>query len=196
MIDGEVQSVYFPDGDWTAAEGEYWAQALGPARSLRRPRVLLIGLGGGAQVHLLEREVTPRLVTVVERDPAVIRVALDWFGLREVDGLEILCADAEAAIRQLTLSRRRFDFVMDDISYGAPVTAAIVIARSLARLLAPHGLLVLNQHRRPAAQAVAEAVSDLLPSTRLLRVRRSAENVLVFASRPARMRTAPRRVSD
>src|SRR5207302_46887 len=32
MIGGEIQSVYFPGGDWAPAEREYWARALAPAR--------------------------------------------------------------------------------------------------------------------------------------------------------------------
>src|SRR2546428_13681771 len=100
MIGGEIQSVYFPDGDWSAAEPEYWARALAPARALRpRPRILLVGLGGGTQVHLLKRYGTPRLITVIERDPIVIGVANEWFGLKSIGALEIRCADAELAIR-------------------------------------------------------------------------------------------------
>jgi spermidine synthase len=185
MIGGEIQSVYFPGGDWAPAAREYWARALTPATRLGpRPRVLLIGLGGGTQVHLLRRALEPRRLTVVEHDPLVVEIAREWFGLGVVDGLEILCADAAVAVRRL--GRRRFDFIMDDISYAAPPARAIGLARSLARLLAPGGAIVLNQHRRPAAQAVAEAVSDLLPGVRLERVRRSVENVLVVARRVAR----------
>jgi spermidine synthase len=187
MIGGEIQSVYFPGGDWGPAEREYWARALAPARGLpRRPRILLVGLGGGTQIHLLRRAIERARITVVEHDPLVIQIARDWFGLPAQDGLEILCADAAAAVRRLRLGRHRFDFIMDDISYAAPPADAIGLARGLARLLAPRGTIVLNQHERPAAQAVAEAVTDLLPSVRLERVRRSVENVLVVARRWAR----------
>ncbi len=196
MMGGETQSVYYPGGDWSPVEREYWAQALAPLRALPpRPRVLLLGLGGGTQVHLVARATESARITVIERDPAVVRVAGDWFGLGAVAGLEILCRDAEAAIRHLALTRRRFDFVMEDISYLAPIADAIRRARSLAALVAPGGVLVLNQHRRPAAQAVGEAISDLLPLARLQRVRRLAENVLVFAGRPGPMRRDPRTAS-
>jgi spermidine synthase len=185
MIGGEIQSVYFPGGDWGPAAREYWARALTPAAGLRpRPRVLLIGLGGGTQIHLLRRAVEPGRLTVVEHDPLIVQIARQWFGLGALDGLEIVCADAAAAVRQL--GRRRFDFIMDDISYAAPPAQAIRLARSLARLLAPGGAIVLNQHRRPAAEALAEAVSDILPRVRLERVRRSVENVLVVARRVSR----------
>src|SRR2546427_7966929 len=54
-----------------------------------------------------------RLITVIERDPAIVRVAGDWFGLERAGPLEILCADATVAVRGLARERRRFDFVID-----------------------------------------------------------------------------------
>jgi spermidine synthase len=187
VIGGEIQSVYFPGGDWSSVEREYWARALAPVRVRTRPRVLLVGLGGGTQVHLLRSMIADAPITAIERDPLITRIAFEWFGLRTLGGpLEILCADAERATAQLARARRRFDFVMDDISYAAGPVDAVRVARGLAGLVARGGVLVLNQHRRPAAEAVAEAVSDLLPRIRLLRVRREAENVLIFAEAPPR----------
>ncbi len=197
VIRGEVQSVYFPDADWSSARREYWARALAPVRSLTRPRVLLVGLGGGTQVHLLRSIVPEAPITAIERDPLITRIAFEWFGLRVSGGLlEILCADADRALAQLERARRRFDFVMDDISYSASPADAVRVARRLAGLVAPGGVIVLNQHRRGAAEAVAEAVSDLLPRIRLLRVRREAENVLIFAEAPAGQRCTRRRTNS
>jgi spermidine synthase len=146
---------------------------------------LLLGLGGGTQAHLLRRQGTSGIITVVEQDPVIVRVASEWFGLRTLGGLEILCTEVGRGLAYLTRSGRRFDYVMDDISYAAPAEEAARIARQLAHLVAPGGTLVLNQHLRAGARAVAAAVSILLPSIRTERVRRGAENVLVFASRCA-----------
>jgi spermidine synthase len=188
LVGGEIQSIYPTDGDWTRLQGEYWARALAlPPRP--RPRVLFVGLGGATQVHLLRRKRRPRLITIVERDAIVIRVAQEWFGLREVGGVEFLCADAAWAIRQLTAARRRFDFIMDDISYAAPVENAIRTAVALAPLLAPAGRLVLNQHAQRAARAIATALSPLFLKIWLRRVRRETENILIFAE--ARQSHAP-----
>jgi hypothetical protein len=56
----------------------------------------------------------PRLVTVIERDPVMVRIALDWFGVDRLGPLELVCADAVAAAQGLTRLGRRFDFVMED----------------------------------------------------------------------------------
>jgi spermidine synthase len=191
IVRGEIQSVYFTDGNWARAEREYWALALTPPCPVPpRPRVLLVGLGGATQVHLL-RPQRPRLVTIVERDPTMIRIANEWFGLRAVGGLEILCADAARALAFLAVTGRRFDLVVDDVSYGAPVAEAVQTARALAGLLAPTGVLALNQHTRPGARAVAGALAARLPWVRLARVRRGAENILVFAARRRRPGSGP-----
>ena len=66
VVRGDILSVYPLDGDWSRVDGEYWSRAL--TRVPPRPAVLLIGLGGGTQVHLLRRLARPRLITVIERD--------------------------------------------------------------------------------------------------------------------------------
>jgi spermidine synthase len=185
VIRGQTQSVYFTDGDWSAARRDYWTRAVLDAPPFPpRPRVLMVGLGGGTQVHVLRAHVRPRLITVIERDPVVLRVAARWFGLDQADRLEFLHGDAALAIEHLQRIRRRFDFVMDDISYAAPRAEAIETARALAVLLASRGVLALNQHSRADAREVARALEDLLPWVEVRRVvTPTAENILIFAAR-------------
>jgi predicted membrane-bound spermidine synthase len=182
---GEIQSVYFPDGDWTPALSEYWGRAVIPARQLPKgSRALVVGLGGGTQIHLLRRETPVGPITVIERDAAVIQVAHAWFGLAQVSQVEILECDVEDAMTRLALAGRSFEFIMDDISYASDPAEAAHRARQLARRLAPGGLLVLNQHRCAHARHVAESISDILSQIRIERVRRGVENILVFARPP------------
>jgi spermidine synthase len=182
LVGGEIQSVFVTDGDWSRLRREYWARGL-PAALPGRPRVLFVGLGGATQVHLLRQVSRPRLITVIERDATVIRIAQEWFGLKAVGGLELLCADATCALRQMTAARRRFDFIMDDISYAAPVEEAVRTAEALAPLLAPGGRLVLNQHSHSDARAVAVALGAILGRVWIRRVRRDTENLLIVAER-------------
>jgi spermidine synthase len=185
LVGGEIQSVYPTDGDWSRLRHEYWARGLPPSLPARS-RVLFVGLGGATQVHLLRRHSRPRLITVIERDATVIRIAQEWFGLQAIGGLEILCTDADCALRQLAAARRRFEFIMDDISYAAPIATALGTAEALARLLAPGGRLVLNQHSRADARAVAMALGTTLGRVRLRWVRQETENILIIAERRAR----------
>lgn len=188
VVGGDILSVYPLDGDWSRVEPEYWWRALALARP--RSSALLVGLGGGTQVHLLERLARPRLVTVIERDPVIVRVACDWFGLAGVGRLEILCGDAERLVPWLGAAGRRFDFVMEDAAYAEPPERAVPLARALVPLVAPHGRLVINRHRRSDAQRLAAGLRRRFREVRLHRVRRDGENVLICCVDPRRRRTS------
>jgi len=182
VLDGSVLSVYARDGDWARARQEYWGEALDMVRLPPRPSVLFVGLGGGTQLHLLRERVTPRHVTAVERDPVIVRLAQRWFGLREIPGLEFVCAEASVAIETLRQARRRFDFVMEDCTYDETAERSIPLAVSLARLVSRRGTLVVNRHRRPHARQTAAALAPYFAEIRLRRVRREADNILICAT--------------
>ena len=69
IVSGAILSAYPLDGDWSTIEREYWWQGVARVRFPPHPRVLLVGLGGGTQAHLVHRLATPRLITAIERDP-------------------------------------------------------------------------------------------------------------------------------
>src|SRR6185295_2362361 len=86
-VGGDTLSVYPLDGNWSRVHKDYWWHALVSVTFTPRPSVLLVGLGGGTQIHLLRRLVRPRRISAIERDPVIVRVAHDWFGLARVGGL-------------------------------------------------------------------------------------------------------------
>jgi spermidine synthase len=188
VVEGAVLSAIPRDGDWGVLRREYWWQALAAVPLPPRPRALLVGLGGGTQVHLLRAHAQPRAITVIERDPLIVRVADAYFGLGDGGALEIVCAEALEAAAGLARARRRFDFVMEDAAYGDAPDTSLALARAVAPLVAPHGVLVVNRHRRGDARALARALRPEFATVTLRHVRREAENVLVCAAgrHPAR----------
>jgi protein-L-isoaspartate O-methyltransferase len=182
VIAGDTLSAYPLDGDWTALRREYWWRALTAVPLPPRPAVLLVGLGGGTQLHLLRRLARPRAVTVIERDPVVLRVARDWFGLRAIGGVEYLCGDAERVLPWLAESRRRFDYVMEDAVYAEAPERAQPLTLALVDVVARGGVLVVNRHRRRDARTLAARLAPSFARVTLRRVRRSGENVLVVAA--------------
>ena len=105
LVGGDTLSVYPLDGDWSPVRREYWWRALAAIELPSRPSALFVGLGGGTQIHLLRRLARPRLITVIERDPAIVRIADDWFGLGAVGPMEIFCAEATVAVRAQHVER-------------------------------------------------------------------------------------------
>ena len=61
IVGGDTLSVYPLDGNWERMRNEYWWHALVAVEIPRRPSVLLVGLGGGTQVHLLRDRKSTRL---------------------------------------------------------------------------------------------------------------------------------------
>ena len=182
VVGGDILSVYPLDGDWSRVEQEYWWRALALARP--RARALLIGLGGGTQVHLLQRLARPRLVTVIERDPVILRIACRWFGLGEIGRLEFLCGAAEEVVPALTAAGRRFDFIMEDAAYAEPPERAVPLARAVVPLVAPRGRLVINRHRRGDAHRLVGALRRRFRRVDVRLVRRGGENALICCLDP------------
>jgi len=191
VVAGDVLSIYPLDGNWSRLHREYWWQALADLALPARPRALLVGLGGGTQVHLLHARARPRLITVIERDPVIMRAALEWFGLGPLGPLECYTGDASQVAEAMAQARRRFDFVMEDSAYAAPLEESRGLVRTLADLVAPRGLLVINRHRRGDGARLASMLRPRFERVWQRRVRREGENLLVFCQGP---RPQPRRL--
>jgi spermidine synthase len=183
-VSGDILSVYPLDGNWASLRHEYWWRALAAVSLPPAPTVLLIGLGGGTQLHLLHARTLPSAVTVIERDPAILTAALDWFGLRAFGGVEYLVGDVERVVPWLASVGRRFDFIMEDAVYAEPPARARALARALTPLVAPGGALVVNRHRRAGVDGLTAALRPFFTEVRVRRVRREGENVLVCCRSP------------
>lgn len=184
IVGGAILSAYPLDGDWSTIEREYWWRGVAGVRFPPQPRVLLVGLGGGTQAHLVHRLTTPRLITAIERDAVILDVAQRWFGLAELGPMEFYCGDAETTAAALAHAGRRFDFVMEDAAYADVHGRSRAVVESVVPLVAPGGTLVINRHGRGDAGALARALRPRFQSVRLRRVRREGENVLLFAETP------------
>jgi len=184
IVGGAILSAYPLDGDWSTIEREYWWQGVATVRFPPRPRVLLVGLGGGTQAHLVHRLTTPRLITAIERDAVILDVAQRWFGLAELGPMEFYCGDAETTAGALAHAGRRFDFVMEDAAYADVHGRSRAVVESVVPLVAAGGTLVINRHRRGDAGALSRALRPRFESVKLRRVRREGENVLLFAEGP------------
>jgi spermidine synthase len=169
-------------GDWSRLRREYWWRALDGVELPHRPAALFVGGGGGTQPLLLASRARPRWVTVVERDPVILKVAQRYFGLRRLERADFLCGDIDHALPCLESGRRRFDFIMEDALYADPVERALDITLRLARLLSRRGVIVLNRYARNHAEETAAALARGFARVTLRRVRQDGENVLICAT--------------
>ena len=110
-------------------------------------RVLVLGVGGGAVIHMLNQFVKPEAVVGVEISGIHIQLAKRFFGLNYTN-LEIVCANAIEWVANY--EGEPFDLIVDDLYFeqdGEP-QRAIEADASWFDILTGHlsqsGLLVMN----------------------------------------------------
>lgn len=145
--DGVFHSQYHPDH---AVTGSVWDLLFLPSL-LAEPgvikRVLVLGVGGGAVIHMLNRFVQPDLIVGVELSQIHLQIARQHFDLR-YRNLELVHADAIDWL--INYAGEPFDLIIDDLYFeddGQP-TRAIAADASWLDILMEHlsddGMLVLN----------------------------------------------------
>jgi len=77
-----------------------------------QPRVLILGLGGGAVVQQLQWLLPDAHITAVEIDPIHIQVAREWFGITDAMA-DVIEADAVDWLAQY--KGPKFDYIVDDL---------------------------------------------------------------------------------
>ncbi len=148
-MDGQVHSVYFRGPGWGEAKRDYWGRmASTPFGTPAGANVLMLGLGGGTTLHLIAGAIRPSGLTVVERDPIVIGIAREWFGVGEIPGVRIVEGDALESLARMEAGPERFDLIIDDVFFtetSALSGAGKKLHAALRTLLRPGGSVVLNR---------------------------------------------------
>jgi spermidine synthase len=106
--------------------------------------VLILGASAGASLTEL-RHWFGVSIDAVDIDPEVLRLAREYFGVREDARTRLIVADARPF---LATSRKHWDFIEIDLFHGGPEMPFYVATReffALARArLAPHGIVMMN----------------------------------------------------
>lgn len=155
QVGGVTQSISLPITEGVDGaddpRADYWGLMLPPGC----PRhALLLGLGGGTVATLLSRRCPKANIVGIERDPTVLTLARDLFGLDTLPRLNIVEADAfDWVPAQLspdgTLSEgaERFDLICVDLFEAgrlAPGVLATPFLRQIATLLTADGVVTIN----------------------------------------------------
>jgi spermidine synthase len=127
-------------------------------------RVLIVGLGGGAMVRFLTHHEPHAQIDAVEIDPAVVRLAAQYFGVRSGGNVRVHTADAVAFVESTT---DRYDLILMDAflrpSDGTDATGVptglktLEFLGRLKRALAPGGVVAfnVNEHDKMADDIAA-----------------------------------------
>jgi spermidine synthase len=137
--------------------------------------VLLVGLGGGALVHFVNRYFPDVRLDVVELDPAVVRVAHDYFGTTENARTRIFVGDGRDFLQR---ARERYDLILLDAHLhpgaetdktGHPLSLQTqAFYRSLHERLQPGGAALFNLIARGEERAYIASICRAFAATELL----------------------------
>jgi spermidine synthase len=149
VVNGRTQSVYFPHGNADNLWREYWGHALRPPFPLKpNPRVLILGLGGGTMVHLLNQHgsLAPVSIDVVELSQAVIDVGRRFFGLGGIENLVVHRGNAYTELERFLSEDKKFDLVVQDIFYRDVLAEATAhrLIQSTSQVTAMDGVVVFH----------------------------------------------------
>ena len=150
---GVFHSQHHPE---RAISGGVWDLLMLPAffrEASGLKRVLVLGVGGGTVIHLLQRQFPAALITGVDLDPVHLQIATEHFGVSPAT-VELYCADA----RQWLQDYRgpSFDLIIEDLFGeldGEPeraIAPSVEWISLLLRHLQRDGMLVMNFIGKPS----------------------------------------------
>jgi len=131
-------------------------------------RVLIVGLGGGAMVRFLTHHEPQVHIDAVEIDPAVVRLAAEYFGVRSGGNVRVLTADAVTFVES---AADRYDLILMDAflrpssdtdTTGVPTRLkTLAFLDRLKRSLTPGGVVAfnVNEHASMADDIAAVATA-------------------------------------
>lgn len=112
-------------------------------------KILLVGLGGGILTSYLHQVFPTSIVEAVEIDPAVVEIALKYFGLQISNRCAVHVADGLDFIKQAEAKEEKYDIVIIDADTKDPKLPlrcppvefmSVVMLRTIKRLLNPDGM--------------------------------------------------------
>jgi spermidine synthase len=109
--------------------------------------VLIVGLGGGTIPRALRQILTQTRIDIVEIDPAVVKVARDYFDLGDSSHLNIIEADGRVQVKRAIRQQQHYDIIMLDAFDHEYIPEHLLTREFLQEvksLLAPGGVLAAN----------------------------------------------------
>jgi len=110
-------------------------------------RILIVGLGGGTMSNTLAQLYPQSHIDNIEIDPAVIKVARDYFGFFENDRITTYNQDGRIFIKRALLKKQSYDWIILDAFNGDYIPEHLMTKEFLQEaktLLSDNGILSSN----------------------------------------------------
>jgi spermidine synthase len=158
---------------------------------------LLVGLGGGAMVHFMAHYTPETRVDVVEIDPAIVKAAKDFFGVKESGHTRIIIEDA---FKFFGRGSNRYDVIYMDAflkpsgdtdTTGVPMRLKTeAFLRTVQQRLNPEGVVVWNLNGHEAIGEDVRAIQKTFPQAYYFKVPGEDNHVVVGSTSSKRVSRA------
>lgn len=155
---------------------------------------LLVGLGGGAMVHFMAHYTPETRVDVVEIDPAIVKAAKDFFGVKEGGHTRVIIEDA---FKFFGRGNNRYDVIYMDAflkpsgdtdTTGVPVRLKTeAFLRTLQQRLNPEGVVVWNLNGHQAIGEDVRAIQNTFAQVYYFRVPGEDNHVVIGSTSSKRV---------
>nr|WP_223271659.1 fused MFS/spermidine synthase [Colwellia hornerae] len=109
--------------------------------------ILIVGLGGGTMSNILQQLYPTSKITNVEIDPAVVKVARQYFGFLENQAVSSVIQDGRIFIKRALIRKQQYDWIILDAFNGDYIPEHLLTQEFLQEakdLLSPEGVLSAN----------------------------------------------------
>ena len=109
--------------------------------------ILIVGLGGGTLPRALEQMLPRTTIDSIEIDPAVIKVARQYFDFRSSERIRVVEMDGRVFVKRALREQRTYDLIMLDAFDHEYIPEHLLtqeFLREVRGLLAPGGVLAAN----------------------------------------------------
>lgn len=116
-------------------------------KSRKKPKILVLGLGGNTTSLLIQKEIPESIFTIIEIDKNIVQACEDWFYLNSLKNLKLIVSDAYKEIYNEEGIKSPFDAIVVDIFNGKKTvikTREKKIMNQFLKLLKPKGILIFN----------------------------------------------------
>lgn len=114
-------------------------------------KILVVGLGGGSIPMVLSELYPNAQIDIVEIDPAVEKVAYDYFHFRETDNMSVSIVDARVFIKRAGIKGDQYDYILLDAFNGDYIPEHLMTQEFLQetkQILTEQGVLIANTFSR------------------------------------------------
>jgi len=160
----------------------------------RQEKVLIVGLGGGSMIHFLKHFDPKVKVDVVEIDPAIVKIADKYFGVKTGGNVKI---HNEDAFKYLKNTEAKYDVIYMDAflkpsrdtdTTGVPLRLkTIQFYKDIQKKLMPDGMVVFNINPHQDLEEDFKNIKTAFPQSYIYELPEWGGNVVVGSMAKERM---------